>query len=748
MKLCRNCFRQIGDNSECPYCGYDEREDADKYPLALKPETVLNGRYQLGRVLGQGGFGVTYVALDTQTRSRVAIKEYLPAEFAYREPGSKELLLHSGDVQESFSYGKQQFLHEAGTLAELVGNEHIIRIESYFEENGTAYFAMEYVEGSTLKAVLEENGAPLRVDEINRILLPVMEALQWVHSKGIVHRDISPDNIIIRKDGISKLIDFGAARYSTGEKSKSLDVILKHGFAPKEQYARRGRQGPYTDVYAMAATYYYALTGKVPPDAVDRMEEDKIVLPSKLGAKIRPDTEKALMKALAVSAEERFQSMAAFYSALLESMPNPFAPEAAEESDRDRKKRQAEEKKQEKQEQKAANAKNGQGKRRMAAATAALLLTAVLVFVGVKTASPMLQYQKAVEQLKQGNYGQAAAILETLGNYRDSDKLLSEARQEIDYLKAEELLAAGNYEEASAAFDALDGYRDSSDRAAEARDAAEEAGRGMVYAEAVTKMGEGNIEEAYALFQTIRGYRDVDQLLSENRELISAERRIAIRTPGSIVALGNYEQDNNMENGAEPIEWIVLDVQEGKTLLISRYALDCKKLHDYDTGSLTWEMCTLRAWLNSDFLNTAFSAEEQQAILVTEVDNGKNQGYPGYHRVTGGKNTEDRLFLLSFAEAKQYFPSDESQRPKTGNEYDVYNAVDYLPTATCQSTAYARAHGANAGLALWWLRSPGENQKCAMFVAGNGAAGYKVPYYIPDGTVRPALWVENDAEIF
>ncbi len=328
--VCYNCFRYIPDGKPCPFCGYDPRPDEGLYRIALRPGTPLANRYMIGRVLGQGGFGVTYVALDSQIRARVAIKEYLPTEFVSRDGNGVSLLLNSQNQREDFEYGRQQFLEEARTLAEFVGSEHIVSIHNYFEANGTAYFAMEFVEGVNLKKYLERHGGPLPIHEANRILLPIMEALDWVHSKGIVHRDISPDNIMIRKDGDAKLIDFGAARYSTGEKSKSLDVVLKHGFAPMEQYSRRGRQGPYTDVYAMAATYYYAITGKAPADAADRFAGEELLPPSALGAEIRKDTEQVLMKALSMNVPDRYQRMSEFYSALLETMPQPFSPEAEE----------------------------------------------------------------------------------------------------------------------------------------------------------------------------------------------------------------------------------------------------------------------------------------------------------------------------------------------------------------------------------------------------------------------------------
>ena len=308
-EICYSCFAEKSTAGTCPHCGYDPASDEGKYPIALRAGSILNGRYIVGRVLGQGGFGITYLAQDYQTKGLVAIKEYLPTEFAGRTTGTYAVQVYSGDRRENFEYGKEQFLAEAKTLAEFIGNDHIVRIYSYFEEYGTAYLAMEYIDGESLDKYMSHHGGRLSVERANELLIPVMEALDWVHSKGIVHRDIAPDNIIVTKDGRAKLIDFGAARYSTGEKSKSLDIILKHGFAPKEQYIRRGRQGPFTDVYAMAATYYYAITGKVPPDSIERMDEDELIPPTTLGVKMSEKAEDALLKGLEVSASERYQRM-------------------------------------------------------------------------------------------------------------------------------------------------------------------------------------------------------------------------------------------------------------------------------------------------------------------------------------------------------------------------------------------------------------------------------------------------------
>ena len=287
----------------------------EKYPLALPEGTVLAGQYIIQRVLGQGGFGITYEAKDHKTGNRVAVKEFFPDAMATRTEHTT-VSAYSGERGESFAYGKSCFLQEAETLAKFIGNENIVRIHSYFEENGTAYFVMDFIEGTSFDEYLRERGGKIPFDEAVRILVPVMDALSAVHSQGIVHRDVTPDNIYITQEGVVKLLDFGAARYSLGDKSRSLDIILKHGFAPKEQYTRRGRQGPYTDVYALGATFYFALTGKRPPDSVERMDEDDLVPPSSLGVEIGSAAEDAILQALSIQPADRFQSMMAFKNAM------------------------------------------------------------------------------------------------------------------------------------------------------------------------------------------------------------------------------------------------------------------------------------------------------------------------------------------------------------------------------------------------------------------------------------------------
>ena len=314
--LCYNCFRQVADPSApCPHCGFDLGENQQKFPVALRAGTVLNDRYIVGRVLGQGGFGITYVAFDTQLQARVAIKEYMPSEMATRVEGTTVSIMMDTRA-EDFTYGAERFQEEARTLAKFIGHPNIAGVSSYFDQNDTSYFVMDYIEGVSFKSYIANNGGKVSVDETLNVMIPVLRALTAVHAEGFIHRDVTPDNIYISKDGNVKLLDFGSARYSIGDKSKSLDVILKVGYAPKEQYIRRGRQGPYTDVYSCAACFYAALTGYLPPESLERLDHDELVPVSQAGVDIPEWLDKAILKGLAVQPEDRFQSAAEFLDAI------------------------------------------------------------------------------------------------------------------------------------------------------------------------------------------------------------------------------------------------------------------------------------------------------------------------------------------------------------------------------------------------------------------------------------------------
>ena len=313
--LCYNCFQEReATEGPCPYCGFDLAENEKKFPVALRAGTVLNDRYIVGRVLGQGGFGITYLALDTQLNAKVAIKEFMPGEIATRQGTTVSVMMDT--KAEEFAYGAERFQEEARTLAKFIGNPNIAAVTSYFDENDTSYFVMDYIEGISFKTYIANHGGKISVEETLNVMIPVLRALTAVHAEGFIHRDVTPDNIYITKDGMVKLLDFGSARYSIGDKSKSLDVILKVGYAPKEQYIRRSRQGPFTDVYSCAACFYAAITGFLPPESLERMDEDTLVPISQCGIDIPEYLDKAILKGLAVQPEDRFQSAAEFLDAI------------------------------------------------------------------------------------------------------------------------------------------------------------------------------------------------------------------------------------------------------------------------------------------------------------------------------------------------------------------------------------------------------------------------------------------------
>ena len=324
-QLCMGCMNPAREEQICPLCGWD-RATSQNLPQHLPAGTILAEKYLVGRVLGQGGFGITYLALDINLGIKMAIKEYYPLELVSRAPGNLGISAHSTKMSDFFRYGLEKFLEGAKTLAQFEDHPNIVSVRSFFRANNTAYLAMNYLEGLNLKEYLDRSGGRLPYQQALKILMPVMDALKAVHGVGVLHRDVSPDNIFITGKGRVVLIDFGAARQAVGDRSRSLSVILKPGFTPEEQYRSRGKQGPYTDLYALAATFYRSLTGQMPPESLDRLYEDTLQPPSRLGIAISNSSEEVLLKAMAVRWENRYRSVQDFQQALLASEPAPEVP--------------------------------------------------------------------------------------------------------------------------------------------------------------------------------------------------------------------------------------------------------------------------------------------------------------------------------------------------------------------------------------------------------------------------------------
>ena len=293
------------------------------------------GRYVIQKVLGQGGFGITYLGIDKLYGNKVAIKEYYPQKIAMRKAQYEDVVtVTSIEEKNNYNKGKKRFLDEAQVMARFNKNEGIVKILDFFEANNTAYIVMEYLEGITLKQYLGKYGV-LQFRNLIEMMLPLLEALIEIHSQGLIHRDISPDNIMVQHNGKLKLMDFGAARDYTESGNKSLTVILKPGYAPPEQYQTHGVQGPWTDIYALCATIYKCLTGITPPDAIARVMDDKFKEPDQLDGKLSPDIKKILWKGMNIFPEERYQDIGEFGEDVYDAL---FIPEENKKLDLDNEK--------------------------------------------------------------------------------------------------------------------------------------------------------------------------------------------------------------------------------------------------------------------------------------------------------------------------------------------------------------------------------------------------------------------------
>ncbi len=307
----------------------------EKNSYSLQRNTGLIGRYVIQKVLGQGGFGITYLGIDKLYGNKVAIKEYYPQKIAMRKAQYEDVVtVTSIEEKNNYNKGKKRFLDEAQVMARFNKNEGIVKILDFFEANNTAYIVMEYLEGITLKQYLGKYGV-IQFRNLIEMMLPLREALIEIHSQGLIHRDISPDNIMVQHNGKLKLMDFGAARDYTESGNKSLTVILKPGYAPPEQYQTHGVQGPWTDIYALCATIYKCLTGITPPDAIARVMDDKFKEPDQLDGKLSPDIKKILWKGMNIFPEERYQDIVEFGEDVYDAL---FTPEENKKLDLDNEK--------------------------------------------------------------------------------------------------------------------------------------------------------------------------------------------------------------------------------------------------------------------------------------------------------------------------------------------------------------------------------------------------------------------------
>ena len=317
VKICLGCLREISIHTGiCPYCGFDPLKSEN--PKFLRVGTRLAKRYTVGKMLGEGGFGITYVAWDIVLMVPVAVKEYFPSGIATREkegPQTGTLQIYEGKSELEFEKGKEDFLKEARSLSRFMKLPSIVSVRDFFQENRTAYIVMEYVEGTRVRNYIRKNGK-MSGEQVLALMEPVIHSLCDIHKTGLIHRDISIDNLMFDENGQLKLIDFGAAR-NVELPENTITVSIKRGFSPEEQYRAKGEQGPWTDLYSLCGTMYFMLTGKIPDESVERVYADHLVpLRQWEDVKLPMQAKCAIDKGMAVLAKDRWQDMEEFYNEL------------------------------------------------------------------------------------------------------------------------------------------------------------------------------------------------------------------------------------------------------------------------------------------------------------------------------------------------------------------------------------------------------------------------------------------------
>ena len=589
----------------------------------LRKGTRLIGRYTIEGVLGQGGFGITYLGMDELHKKKVAIKEFFPQGIVTRNIEYQDTVTVTfvGE-KENYEKGKERFLKEARTMAKFSKDEGIVKALDFFEINNTAYIVMEYLEGITLKQYLRENQR-IAPEDLIELLVPLIEALDEIHSQGLIHRDISPDNIMVLPDGRIKLMDFGAARDYTEFGEKSLSIVLKPGYAPPEQYQTHGVQGPWTDIYALCATMYKCITGENPPDAIDRLVDDHLKKISTFGITVSPQIEEAIIKGMSVAAKDRYQNVGDFCEDLYGGYEENSEPEAEES--------QAE---------------------------------PVVAEANVETKMDVL-----TEETPQSKYPTTEAV-------QEREKLISKELSENAGLTSEENVAKAGIE--TDKNDAGNKVPEQSPEKEKVSITPEKEGipdnRGKEETKKIKKKNDYfPIIIGILILLGIAGAFAYNKSVSKKGTTAKVESSSQKKDKnpdykiGETIEFGNYPQD---KDGTEkPIEWIVMKNEGNQVLLLSKYVLDAKPYNE-ELEEVTWETSDIRQWLNNEFYTTAFNKTEKAKIQTSLIKNEDNSKYG----TSGGNDTEDKVFLLSEKEAETLFSNDEEKIAKA-TEYAEKSVV-------------------------------------------------------------------------
>ena len=324
--LCINCMMEkASPGGKCEHCGFDPSTVVIP-PHHLAPFVILEGKYLVGKAIGEGGFGITYIGMDLNLEMRVAIKEYYPNGCAMRDTSGNSNMVqsYSEEAQTFFEIGREKFINEAKILAKCINLSEIVKVKDFFKENHTAYIVMEYLDGETLKEYLKDRGGRISLKETLSMMKPLIKSLGQVHKMNLIHRDISPDNLMITAENAVKILDFGGARDYVAFSGRSMSIMLKPGYAPEEQYRTHGEQGPWTDVYALCATMYRCITGQIPPESMERAYQDTLKPITDFVSDCPQWIDFVIQKGLGIYKNDRWQSMEELYENLYNEQNAPI----------------------------------------------------------------------------------------------------------------------------------------------------------------------------------------------------------------------------------------------------------------------------------------------------------------------------------------------------------------------------------------------------------------------------------------
>ena len=651
----------------------------------LRKGTRLIGRYTIEKVLGQGGFGITYLGMDELHEKPVAIKEFFPQGIVTRNIEYQDTVTVTfvGE-KDNYEKGKERFLKEARTMAKFSKDEGIVKALDFFEINNTAYIVMEYLEGITLKQYLRENKR-IAAEDLVELLVPLIEALDEIHSQGLIHRDISPDNIMVLPDGRIKLMDFGAARDYTEFGEKSLSIVLKPGYAPPEQYQTHGVQGPWTDIYALCATMYKCITGENPPDAIERVMDDSLKKISEFGITIPPQEEAAIIKGMSVSAKDRYQDIKDFCEDLYggyeetpasENKESEVKPDLIKENVEDKVDTSAEE----------------------------------TLESGSLASEEDVESEKVSAKEKRKSVSQKKIDRKSLKQYENKEETsVQNVKSEPDNKKQSQPKKFSGKAVLAVILCILlvgGGVKLYSDK----REQQYTLHNPKIEDDSSTESGKKVTWDCLWF-----GSYPQSKITEKDGDIYTTLKNTDNWNKNGDATINNIKY-HKTEAGYfkyEPIKWRVLQSENGEAFLLSDVILDNQ---NYNEDYSTWEESSLRSWLNGEFMNRAFSDEEKENINITEIVNQDNSDYG----TEGGNNISDKISLLSSAEA------DEN---RDGKKYGFLNDE----TRKCKTNSFSEME-----VVLWWLSTGDISNSTALVYEGIIIGEvYSIDY--DNYGVRPAL---------